>query len=177
MSSRTVIVICACPGPMLSMRIPSAREARSLASMLAPTRSASACASEGVRSLAGSPHACGFAAALSPGGRFAPWSGPAALMDLCSGRAVAQRRARRVPARDQRRKPVAILAVMRSEVHERVSHARDADLVRPAQRPARIVDALLHREVDVARRRDAVRHRVRGLVSKRYDGSQDDETR
>src|SRR5579862_6601961 len=73
---------------------------------------------------------------------------------------IGKRGAGGVAARDQRREPVAVLPVMRGEIDEHVAHARDTDLVGPAQRPARVVDALLHRGVDIARRCDAVRHRI-----------------
>src|SRR5262245_61169654 len=69
-----------------------------------------------------------------------------------------------LPARgapgDERRDTIALAAVVRAEMDERIADGPRADRIRPGERSARIVDALLHREVDRRRRRDALDDRV-----------------
>ena len=54
---------------------------------------------------------------------------------------------------------------------------RQADRVRPRERTARIVDAVAHREVDVARAGDALHDGVGRLVGEHRDRAHHDEPR
>src|SRR5512134_2970056 len=64
------------------------------------------------------------------------------------------------PPGDERRDAVAVLAIMQGEMRDGVADHGRADRVPPRQRTARIVDALLHREVDRVGCRHALDDRV-----------------
>src|SRR5262245_45063615 len=66
----------------------------------------------------------------------AGWCSPT---ELASGRRAAD---------NEWRDPVAILAIMQREIREHVADCRRTDHIGPGKGPTRIVDALLHREVD-----------------------------
>src|SRR5512144_1248775 len=51
-------------------------------------------------------------------------------------------------ASDERRDAVPVLAVMRGEIGDRIPDHHHPDRIGPRKRPARIIDALLHRNVD-----------------------------
>ena len=64
----------------------------------------------------------------------------------------------------ERARPVAIVAVLGVQRVESLQDRRGADLVAPREQPLRIVHALGHGDVDVARGRDPKVQRVDGLV-------------
>jgi len=55
-----------------------------------------------------------------------------------------------VPSSDQRGDAVPVLAVVRGEMVQHVEDPAHAHVVRPRQGSPRVVDALLHRDVDIA---------------------------
>src|SRR5690606_31607563 len=72
------------------------------------------------------------------------------VMDLLSGKDALL---------DQRRHAVAVLAVEAGEVGEHGADGRQSHAVGPFQRPARVVDAQLHRRIGGGRVADALVHR------------------
>ena len=60
---------------------------------------------------------------------------------------------------------------MRGKIHENLAHARGANAIGPCERTDGIVDAFLHREIDVVRRCNALRHCVCGFVREHDDSS------
>src|SRR5436190_1227965 len=73
----------------------------------------------------------------------------------CSPTELASRRG---APRDERRDPVAILAVVRGKIREHIPDDSGADRIGPGDGTARIVDTLLHRDVDRLGNGDALQH-------------------
>ena len=60
---------------------------------------------------------------------------------------------------------------MRREMEQHIVNARDADALAPRKRPERIVHALLHREIEIRARADALIHRLRRFVDEHRNGA------
>src|SRR5512134_985291 len=67
-------------------------------------------------------------------------------------------------ARDQRRRPIALLTVVFAQVRERACKHREPHLLRPLHGTARVVDAIAHGHIDRFGAADAIGHGVGSLV-------------